>query len=86
MPPAPTRSLPLPHPAPLPPGFVEKNKDQIHEEASDLVKYSKQGSLHKAFALVEETQRRRAEAMALVRPGHWDALGCWDAVVLGCWG
>ena len=49
------------------PGFVEKNKDQIHDEASDLIKFSKAGALHKAFAYVEMAQKARADALAAVR-------------------
>lgn len=43
-------------------GFVEKNKDQIHDEASDLVKYSSNPALHQSYSFVEAAQKARAAA------------------------
>lgn len=48
-------------------GFVEKNKDQIHDEASDLVKLSSNDALHQSYAFVEQVQKERASAASSVR-------------------
>ena len=58
-------------------GFVEKNKDQIHEAASDRVQFSHEAALHKAYEHVELAQKLRAEALTgAVGP----ASGVWYAV------
>jgi hypothetical protein len=50
-------------------GFVEKNKDQIHDEASDLVKLSSNDALQQSYEFVEQAQKARAAAASSsVRP------------------
>lgn len=43
-------------------GFVEKNKDQIHDEAADLVKLSSNRAMSQSYAFVEAAQRARSSA------------------------
>ena len=48
-------------------GFVEKNKDQIHDELSDIVQYSTNGAMATSYRFVEDAARARAAAAASVR-------------------
>ena len=47
-------------------GFVEKNKDQIHDEAADLVKLSSNRAMSQSYAFVEAAQRARSSASVCV--------------------
>lgn len=49
-------------------GFIEKNKDQIHDELSDLVRVSSNPALSTSYAFVEAAQKARSAAAVCSRP------------------